>query len=109
MLSSFRISHSAFPIGRRELLGLTATAAGVSASGWLPVLAGHAAESAAAGRRHKSCILLYMSGGASHIDTFDLKHGGDTGTDFQAIPTSVPGIQISEHLPKVAKLMHHGA
>ena len=73
------------------------------------MLAGHAAQAAAAGKEHKSCILLYMSGGPSHIDTFDLKHGGEMGTAFQPIATSVPGIQISEHLPRIAKLMHHGA
>jgi hypothetical protein len=93
---------------RRDALRL-ATLGGISASGWLPVLAGHAAEAAAAGKKHKSCILLYMSGGPSHIDTFDLKHSGETGTEFQAIETSVPGIQISEHLPQLAKLIHHGA
>ena len=61
------------------------------------------------GVKHKSCILLYMLGGPSHIDTFDLKHDTETGTEFKPIATSVPGIQISEHLPKVARLMHHGA
>src|SRR5262245_11079966 len=94
---------------RRDFLRSAGVGIGAaSASGWLPVLAGHAAEAAAAGRKHKSCILLYMSGGASHIDTFDLKHGGDGGTEFQASATSVPGIQITEHLPMVAKLMQHG-
>lgn len=97
-----------FAFSRRELLRAAGVGA-VSASGWLPVLAGRAAQAAAAGKRHKSCILLYMSGGASHIDTFDLKHDVETGTQFQAIETSVPGIRISEHLPKVARLMQHGA
>lgn len=95
---------------RREVLrsaAVTITAA--SASGWLPVLANHAAKAAEQGRRHKSCILLYMSGGPSHIDTFDLKQDSETGTEFKEIDTSVPGIRISEHLPKVARLMHHGA
>lgn len=98
------------PFSRRELLRLAGVGVGaVSASGWLPVLAGHAAHAAEAGARHKACILLYMSGGASHIDTFDLKHGVDTGTEFDSIATSVPGIEISEHLPKVARQMHRGA
>lgn len=92
---------------RRDWLTLAAAGVGTaSASGWLPVLAAHAAEK---GTKHKSCILLYMSGGPSHIDTFDLKHNSETGTDFKAIDTSVPGIKISEHLPKIAKLMRHGA
>ncbi len=97
-------------LSRRDLLRLAAAGVGsVSASGWLSVLAGHAAEQAAKGVRHKSCILLYMLGGPSHIDTFDLKHDTETATEFKSIDTSVRGVQISEHLPKVAKLMHHGA
>ena len=92
------------------MLRLAAAGVGtVSASGWLPVLAAQAAEAADKGRCHKSCIVLYMSGGPSHIDTFDLKYDSETGTEFEAISTSVPGIQICEHLPKVARLMHHGA
>ncbi len=111
MSSSFRVPSSEFRVSRRDLLRLAAAGVGtVSASGWLSVLASHAAEKAAAeGVRHKSCILLYMLGGPSHIDTFDLKHETETRTEFKSIATSVPGIQISEHLPKVAQLMQHGA
>jgi hypothetical protein len=94
-------------LSRRDLLKLSA--AGVltgSLSGWLQVLAARAAE---AGARHKSCILLWMDGGPSHKDTFDLKPGTAQGGPFRAIPTNVPGIQISEHFPRVAQLMNHGA
>src|SRR5207247_2288852 len=59
--------------------------------------------------KHKSCILLWMDGGPSHKDTFDLKPGTDNGGPFKPIPTSVPGIQISEHLPKTAQMMEYGA
>ena len=59
---------------RRDLLRLArAGSCGASASGWLPVLANQAAQAAKNGRQHKSCILLYMVGGPSHIDTFDEK------------------------------------
>jgi hypothetical protein len=92
------------PLTRRAFLAAGAAAA--SASGWLPVLAAHAAETKV---KHKSCILLYMLGGPSHIDTFDPKYGTDTATEFQPIATSVPGLEISEHLPQIAKQMHHGA
>jgi hypothetical protein len=98
-------------LSRRNLL-LRAAAAGIgglSASGWLPVLAGQAAAATAAGAKPKSCILLYMSGGPSHIDTFDLKLTGETRTDYQPIATSAPGLEICEHLPKMARLMHHAA
>src|SRR5581483_2814551 len=93
-------------LSRRELLKLSAVGgvATASLSGWLPVLASHAAET---GAKHKSCILLWMEGGPTHKDTFDLKPGTKDGGEFKPIDTSVPGIQISEHLPKVAQVMQH--
>lgn len=86
---------------------LTAAAAGVSLNGWL----GRLAAAAPAGQRPKSCILLWMAGGPSHIDTFDPKPEApaDIRGEFQAIETSVPGIRISEHFPRFAKLMQHAA
>jgi uncharacterized protein (DUF1501 family) len=53
----------------------------------------------------KACILLWMAGGPSQLDTFDPKPGTDTGGEFKAISTSVAGIQISEHLPLLAREM----
>jgi hypothetical protein len=50
-----------------------------------------------------------MDGGPSHKDTFDLKPDSKGAGDFKPIPTSVPGIEISEHFPKFAKLMNHAA
>jgi hypothetical protein len=93
---------------RRDFLRLSAAGVmGTSLSGWLNVLAARAAESGAKPR--KSCVLLWMDGGPSHKDTFDLKPGTENGGDFKPIKTSVPGIEISEHFPKLAKLMDHGA
>src|SRR5437763_12452644 len=92
---------------RRDFLKLTgAGVAATSMSGWLNVLA---ARAAAAGVKHKACILLWMDGGPSHLDTFDLKPGSAVGGPFREIPTSVPGIRISEHFPKLARLMEHAA
>jgi hypothetical protein len=94
-------------LSRRDWLKLSA--AGVSAvslSGWFKVLAGRAAQ---APGKHKSCILLWMDGGPSHKDTFDLKPGTKDGGDFKPIPTAVPGVQISEHFPKFAQVMDHAA
>jgi uncharacterized protein DUF1501 len=61
----------------------------------------------APGAKTKSCILLWMAGGPSHVDTFDPKPsaGMDIRGPFGAIPTSVAGIQISEYLPLLAKQM----
>ena len=57
--------------------------------------------------RAKHCIVLFMSGGASQLDTFDPKPGTKNGGPFAAIPTSANGIQVSEHLPNIAEQAHH--
>ncbi len=97
MSSSFQGDFS-----RRELLKISlASAFGVSCSGWLPKLALAAAEQ----NKQKSCIVLWMSGGPSQTDTFDLKPDHANGGPFKQIETTVPGIEISEHLPGLAKQM----
>jgi hypothetical protein len=85
---------------RRDWLRMTT--AGVitcSVSGWLERLA---AETATDPQRKRACILLWMQGGPAQTDTFDMKPGHPNGGPFKEIPTAVPGIRISEHLPKVA-------
>src|SRR2546423_7169276 len=92
-------------LSRRELLKLSAAGVlGVSMSGWLDVLAARAAETRA---QHKRCVVLWMDGGPSHKDTFDLKPGTANGGPYRAVQTNVPGIQISEHFPRLARLMNH--
>src|SRR5437868_168968 len=94
---------SSVRIARRDLLKVAAAGVvGYSMSGWLEVLAGQAANDA---RRRKSCILLWMSGGPSQIDTYDPKPDHANGGPFRAIPTSVTGVRISEHLPQLATQM----
>ena len=59
-------------------------------------------------KNHKSCILLWMGGGPSHMDTWDLKPDSEkNGGEFRPIQTSAPGVMISEHLPTVAKQFKH--
>lgn len=58
-------------------------------------------------RNNKSCILLWMSGGPSHLDTWDLKPESKNGGPFKPISTSAEGVSISEHLPGLAKQMHN--
>lgn len=78
---------------------------GSSMSGWLPQLAAEVQQSGA--KTPRSCILLWMSGGPSQMETFDPKQGHENGGPTKAIETSVPGIRIAENLPKVAKMMEH--
>ena len=89
-------------VSRRDLMRLaSAGVLGTAPAGWLSSVA----AAAPAASKHKSCILLWMNGGPSQAHTFDIKEG----REFKAIDTSVSGIQISEHLPKLAKQMHHCA
>jgi len=86
---------------------IASSVASTSLGGWLARLAAAGPD----GARPKSCILLWMAGGPSHIDTFDPKPEApaDIRGEFSAIETSVSGIRISEHFPRFAKLMQHAA
>lgn len=59
-------------------------------------------------RKRKSAIMLWMSGGPSTMDIWDLKPGTNTGGEFKPISTS-GDVQISEHMPMMAKQMHNAA
>jgi uncharacterized protein (DUF1501 family) len=67
----------------------------------------------AAGREldkaQKRVLVIWLAGGVSQLETWDPKPGTDTGGPFQAISTSVPGIEISELLPYTARMMHRMA
>ncbi len=60
-------------------------------------------------RHDKRVILLWLAGGASQLETFDPKPGRPTGGPFRAIQTRVPGVSISELMPKMAQRLHHTA
>ena len=55
----------------------------------------------------RACILIFYYGGPSHIDTYDLKPGAaaEVRGEFKPISTVVPGLQICEHLPRMARVM----
>lgn len=90
-------------VSRRDVLKIGALAMGGLA---LPDLL---RLEAAAGvtRSHKAIIMIYMAGAPSHQDMYDLKLDApaEIRGEFQPIETSVPGIQICEHLPGLAKIM----
>src|SRR5260370_3376754 len=90
-------------LSRREALQVSAAGVvGFSMSGWLEALA---QENANNPQRRRSCILLWMNGGPSQMDTFDLKPGHANGGPYRETATNVPGIRISEHLPRIARHM----
>jgi len=86
---------------RREMLQYLGSALGISScASWLPALA---ADLATDPRRRRHCILLWMNGGPSQTDTFDMKPNHTNGGEFKEIATSAPGLRFSEHLPMLAQ------
>ena len=65
------------------------------------------AESLGRARSNKSLIMIFLSGGPPHQDMYDLKPDApeDIRGEFRPISTAMPGIQICEHLPELAKRM----
>jgi hypothetical protein len=105
MLDRMPLHRRPFELSRRDVLRtLTASLVGVGASGWMPSLA-RALTAQGGARRH--CILLWMVGGPSQTDTFDMKPGHANGGQFKEIQTSAPGLRFSEHLPKLAQQGQH--
>lgn len=87
---------------RRDMLRITAASmAGLSCSSWMSRLV----RAAGAKRPPKACIMLWMSGGPSQLETLDPKPGHPNGGPTQAIQTTVPGIQLAQNLPGLAKQM----
>jgi len=96
------------PLTRRRMLATSTTFCGLSLPSFLRLRSAAGVESTSAGKvragRAKSCILLYLWGGMSHIDTLDMKPDApiEVRGSFQPIDSIVPGIQVCEHLPKLA-------
>jgi len=88
---------------------LTASTAGVAGFALGNPVATHAAPSDGSRGSAKSTILFFLCGGASHIDTWDMKPEAplEYRGPFQSIATSAPGVRLSEHLPMLAKQAHH--
>jgi hypothetical protein len=92
-------------LSRRALLkGTLATAAGAAVMNWGNLVHSQAAAETAV-KAEKHCILLWMNGGASQFETFDMKPGRPTGGVFRPISTNLPGVQICELMPKMAQQM----
>ncbi|MFW6125075.1 MAG: DUF1501 domain-containing protein, partial [Pirellulales bacterium] len=90
-------------ISRRSLLsGLV----GGAAAGFGLCRAVHPAVAKELASKQKRVLLFFLAGGVSQLETWDPKPGTDTGGPFLAIPTSVPGVHISELLPYTARQMH---
>jgi uncharacterized protein DUF1501 len=90
-------------LSRRNLLQVGALALGGLS---LPALLRRQAEAAVSPPRGKSVIMIWQRGGPSHIDSFDMKPAAppEVRGEFHPIQTNVPGIEICEHMPKLATM-----
>ena len=88
---------------RRNFLQIGSLAMGGLA---LPQLLQAEAKAGAAAQRQKSVIMIFLAGGPSHMDMWDIKEDAplEYRGEFNAITTSVTGVRICEYFPKLAKM-----
>ncbi|MEO2008511.1 MAG: DUF1501 domain-containing protein, partial [Pirellulaceae bacterium] len=92
-------------LSRRALLkGTLATGAGGSLINWGSLFNSQVIASEVK-KTQKRCILLWMNGGASQFETFDMKPGRPTGGLFRPISTNLAGVQVCELMPKISQCM----
>ena len=90
---------------RRQLLGTTAGTAAAWGSGALGGLV-KPARAEELKKKQRQVLFIWIDGGMSQYESWDPKPGTQFGGPFRSIPTSLPGVHISELMPQTAKLMH---
>jgi len=96
-------------ISRRTMIkagSIGTLGAGLNQAGLLRALASNTTGNK---KKAKSVIYIFLSGGLSQIDTFDMKPNAplEIRGEFSSIKTKTPGLHICEHLPELAKRSHH--
>jgi len=89
-------------LSRRQWLG---AASGSTALGLASLLQPALADEVQ--KNDKQVLFIWLDGGISQLESWDPKPNTQFGGPFRSIPTSVPGIHVSELLPMTAKVMHH--
>src|SRR4051812_6738603 len=99
---------SADELSRRSFLKLGAGGLGLSLTGLLQARASARLIEPSGLPPLKACVIVFYYGGPSHLDTYDLKPDAplEVRGEFKPISTSVPGLFVCEHLPKMARSMH---
>src|SRR4051812_25888994 len=90
-------------LSRRQLLGAAAGAVGTLGLGNLL----HPAAGEELKKKNKQVLFIWIDGGMSQLESWDPKPNSQFGGPFRTIPTSVPGVHLSELMEKTAKQMHH--
>ena len=106
-MSSTRFHPAVLPIARRQLLRVgTAAAVGAGRAGFA---ADDVTQPLTAQADH--CIVLFLNGGPSHLDMWDLKPEAplEIRGEFAPIASTIPGVPLSEHLPRLAQQLHHAS
>ncbi len=105
-------TQSEHRLNRRAALQFTGGAVGLNLAGLWHAQAGLAQSGIPLAKPAsvspiKSCIVVFYYGGPSHLDTYDMKPNApsDIRGEFQQIATSAPGIFVSEHLPRMSRVM----
>ena len=104
MPRSFFCGSPDHAVSRRAFLGAAAAAAFADMTRLNALAAPDVAKDLK--KSQKRVILLWLAGGASQLETWDPKPGRPTGGPFASIPTSIPGIHVSELMPEMAKRMN---
>ncbi len=86
---------------RAWLKGTLGAASGASVMNWGSLVSAHHTEKL----DHKHCILIWLNGGISQFETFDMKVGRPTGGLFREISTNVAGTRICELMPEISQRM----
>lgn len=96
-------------ISRRRFVrwGLGSLASLIAMRGWSDAVWDQVDRERSVEGGAEHCIVLFMNGGPSQLDTFDPKPGVANGGPVQGIRTTVPGIQFSEYLPQLAEQAHY--
>ena len=95
MIHSHSPTLSSMPLSRRQALGL-------SAASLLAPLGLHAEQIK---KQQRACILVWLAGAPSQMETWDPKPGTGNGGPTKAIKTALPGVSIAEHWPQMAKAL----
>ena len=91
-------------VTRRKLLQLAGAGfAGLSGAGILRQFGLHADDMRREGR---ACIMVFLQGAPSQMETWNPKPGTENGGPTTAIDTAIPGVQFAEYWPKMARLMN---
>ncbi len=112
MKCTYACGSSDHRLARRHFLGRLGAGFGLAGSLGLAAGAGgfaslvQPAAAASLASTQKRVLVLFLAGGSSQLESWDPKPRTDTGGPFRAIPTSVPGVHLSELLPRTAQQMH---